>query len=328
MSAPEWVPLAVALGCGLLIGAERERRKGQGNDRHAAGIRSFSMAALIGALAQAQDSPLLVTLGALAVVMLAALSYAKSRSRDPGLTTELALVATYLVGVQAVRSPPLAAGCAAAMALLLAARRSLHRAATELLSEQELHNGLILAALALVVLPLVPNTAQPWLAGINPRPLAAMVVLILGLQAAGQVLLRWLGPQLGCVASGFLGGFVSSTATIASLGAQARRQPEAAAWLAAGAALSTAATWVQMAVLATALSPRGANALAPVITAGLIGSLVGGAALYAQAHRLAAAPQAETQQDSALALRAALVIALMLQLPRYTFAANGERIGR
>ena len=33
--------LAVALGSGLLIGLERERRKGEGPTRRAAGIRSF-----------------------------------------------------------------------------------------------------------------------------------------------------------------------------------------------------------------------------------------------------------------------------------------------
>ena len=52
-SAPQLLGLAVALGAGLLIGLERERRKGDGPLRRAAGIRSFSLAALAGALAQA-----------------------------------------------------------------------------------------------------------------------------------------------------------------------------------------------------------------------------------------------------------------------------------
>ena len=42
-------PWAVALGIGLLIGAERERRKGEGRDRDAAGIRTFAITALLGA---------------------------------------------------------------------------------------------------------------------------------------------------------------------------------------------------------------------------------------------------------------------------------------
>ncbi len=48
---PVVLSLAAALGCGLLIGAERERRKGQGAAREPAGIRTFAIAALGGALA-------------------------------------------------------------------------------------------------------------------------------------------------------------------------------------------------------------------------------------------------------------------------------------
>ncbi|WP_431777810.1 MgtC/SapB family protein [Ottowia caeni] len=40
--------LAAALGCGLLVGTERERRKGQGPDRALAGIRSFTLASVLG----------------------------------------------------------------------------------------------------------------------------------------------------------------------------------------------------------------------------------------------------------------------------------------
>ena len=43
----------MALGCGLLVGLERERRKGDGDDRAAAGVRSFTVATLAGALAHA-----------------------------------------------------------------------------------------------------------------------------------------------------------------------------------------------------------------------------------------------------------------------------------
>ena len=40
--------LASALAIGLLIGAERERRKGEGPQRSPAGIRTFALASLLG----------------------------------------------------------------------------------------------------------------------------------------------------------------------------------------------------------------------------------------------------------------------------------------
>ncbi|MFM2395810.1 MAG: hypothetical protein RLZZ434_392 [Pseudomonadota bacterium] len=45
-----WLNLAVALGIGLLVGAERERSKGMDPDRSLAGIRTFTIVALLGAV--------------------------------------------------------------------------------------------------------------------------------------------------------------------------------------------------------------------------------------------------------------------------------------
>ncbi len=324
---PDTLGLLVALGSGLLIGLERERRKGSGDDRRAAGIRSFSVTALIGALAQSLGDGWLVVLGGVLIVALVAVAYYKSRSSDPGITTELALFATYLVGVQAILSPATAAACAAGLAALLAARGRLHRFATELLSEQELHDGLLLAALALVVLPLIPSVPIAWLGGINPRPLAAMVLLILVLQAMGHVALRLLGPRGGDAAAGFFGGFVSSTATIASMGASARQHPAWAGVTASGAALSTAATWVQVMVLAAALSPQAAQTLAPVAGAGLAGALASSAVLVWLARRQAAAEKAPPRQAGALSLPAALLIAALLSVVTVAVTAAQRHFG-
>ena len=61
----------MALGIGLLIGLGRERRKGEGPDRRAAGIRSFALVAVGGALAQLLSEPGLVAVGGFLVASLA-----------------------------------------------------------------------------------------------------------------------------------------------------------------------------------------------------------------------------------------------------------------
>ncbi|WP_430418599.1 MgtC/SapB family protein [Methylibium petroleiphilum] len=302
--------LAVALGAGLLIGVERERRKGRGRDREAAGLRSFAVAAATGGLAQWVPVPGLVIVGALLVAGLAALSHAKSRSRDPGLTTELALFTTYLIGVQSVLSPALGAACGAGLAVLLAARERLHRFATELLSEQELHDGLLLTALALIVLPLIPARPLDLLGGIDPRPLAALVLLILAMQAAGQVALRALGPRGGVLAAGLVSGFVSSTATVASLGGRARERPGQAALLAGGAVLSGVATWLQALLISVLLSPPAAAALLLPALAGAAGALAVGLLSLRTAGAVHDPPASPPR--SALRPREALAVALTL----------------
>jgi hypothetical protein len=154
--------LGVALGCGLLIGIERERRKGSGPTPALAGVRTFTLASLAGAMAQALGQPLLVGVGALLILLLATIAYlherrAPDRNVDPGVTTELALFVTFLLGVAAIEHPALAAGAAAVVAALLSARARLHRFSTDVLSTEELRDALLLAGAALVVLPLVPS---------------------------------------------------------------------------------------------------------------------------------------------------------------------------
>ena len=56
--------------------------------------------------------PELVAVGALLVVGLAVVGYLRNRTDDPGVTTEVALFLTYLIGVLCVVSQPLAAGLA------------------------------------------------------------------------------------------------------------------------------------------------------------------------------------------------------------------------
>lgn len=285
----DWIGLAVALGVGLLVGVERERRKGRGPQREAAGLRTFALVTVAGALAQSLAPGALVAIGALAVAALAALAYWRSlrgpqAQDDPGLTTEVALLVAYLVGVQCVVQPVVGAACGAVLAGLLAARDRMHRFATEWLTEAELRDALVLAGVALVLVPLAPATPWPAFGAMAPRTVAWLVLLILGIQAAAHVARRLFGERHALAATGLLGGFVSSTATIATLGARARALGSADAAdalarqrLAGAAGLSGAATWLQALALAAVASPALLPRLAPVVLAGAMGALLVGA---------------------------------------------------
>src|SRR5260370_13416650 len=106
---PLFLGFLVALGIGLLIGIDRERKKGEGPTRQAAGLRTFTLTALLGAVAIAAGGELLLAAAALGVVAFAGLSYWRARDSDPGLTTETALVLLPLLGPPALPHPPLPA---------------------------------------------------------------------------------------------------------------------------------------------------------------------------------------------------------------------------
>lgn len=264
------VGFAAALGAGLLIGIERERRKGSGAGRAPAGVRTFALAALAGAGASALSQPLLVAAGALLISALSAIAYWRNRSQDPGATTVLALLVTYLIGVLAIEHAILAAGGSVVVTALLASRQTLHQFSVAVLTESELRDALVFAAAVLILLPLMPNKDIAWAAGVNPRRIWALVVLFMALQAAGYVAQRAAGARLGLALSGLVGGFVSSTGTIAALGARARETPAMRLSCVAGALLSSVATVVLLGVVIVTVWPAGLVALAPSLMAALL----------------------------------------------------------
>lgn len=253
--------LSVALGIGLLIGAERERRKGSGPTRGAAGIRTFAIVALLGAVAVLLGGTAVLVTVTLVVGALALASYLRTRENDPGMTTEAALLLTCLLGGLAMRHAALAAGVGAALAALLAAKTRLHHFVSRVLTERELHDALLFSAAALIVLPLAPDRFMGPFAAVNPYAITRLVVLVMAISALGYVATRALGPRYGLPLAGFAAGFISSTATIHAMGMRATGSRTQADGAIAGAVLSSLATIVQLAVVVTAVQPALLDAL-------------------------------------------------------------------
>jgi uncharacterized membrane protein (DUF4010 family) len=243
------VRIAIALGIGLLIGAERERRKSDGPGRSAAGIRTFGLVSLVGALSLSIGGEALLVVSGIAVAGLTALGYRQTNQKDPGLTSEMALFTTFFLGALCMTQPALASGLAVTVSILLASRTRLHRFVRHVLTAQEAQDALLFGAAALVILPLAPNRAVDPFGVLNPRTLWRLVVLVMAISTAGYISLRVLGPRYGLPISGFVSGFISSAATISSMGNRAVREPAMLRGAVAGAVLSTVATFVQMAAL-------------------------------------------------------------------------------
>lgn len=307
-SADTLTSLALALGLGLLIGIERERSKGSGPTRRFAGIRTFALASLTGAGAQVLGQAWLTAVAGALVAGLALVSHFKDRSRDPGVTTEIALFLTFLLGLLSVPEPVLASALGVTVAVLLVARVPLQRFSTQVLGEQELRDALLLAASALVVLPLAPNQALPWLGGINLRVVWQLVVLIMAVQALGHVALRLFGARLGLPLSGLVAGFVSSAATIASMGTRAARHPELRTACVAGAWFSTVSTALQVMLIAGLLYPAGLHLIAPAMGSALLMALLLGLAAY---RRSPVPPDEAPAQGRAFSLRQSILLALL-----------------
>ncbi|WP_187770729.1 MgtC/SapB family protein [Cognatilysobacter lacus] len=275
--------LAVALGIGLLVGIERERRR---DTQHPswAGLRTFVLVALGGSLSALLGPEALVVAGAF-TALAALAAWGRAAARDSGMTTGFAMLVVFLCGALAQRDPVLAAGSGVVVAVLLATKSRLHHFVRHGLTAQELHDLLLLAAAATIVLPMLPDrTIDPWDA-LNPRRLWLLAVVVLGVNDVSYLALRWLGTRWGLLLAGMAGGFASSTATTAAMGQLARRDRDLT-WLAACAAMmSSLSTVVQLAIVTGLLAPPLLQRLAvPLIVTGL--TVVGYAALAAGRSRV------------------------------------------
>ncbi len=319
------VRLGICLGIGLLIGAERERRKGSGAGRGPAGLRTFAVTALIGGVSLAFGGEAVLVAAALVVGALATVAYARGRGKDPGITSEVSLVATLLLGALAVRAPALAAGLAVVTTILLASRSRLHRFVGKILTEQELHDALLLAAAILVVLPLTPDRGLGPFGVPNPRIVWKLVVVVMAASSAGYVALRALGPRYGLPLAGFASGFVSSAATIAAMGKRCAADRRIAAAAVAGAVLSTVATVVQLVALLAVTSPACLGALVRPLAAAGLAAILYGAVFAIRAARTTSSGQIGSGR--AFDLKTAVLFAAVVSVVMLGAAAVTARYG-
>ena len=324
--------LTTALAIGLLVGTERGWRERDFEDiRQVAGIRTFTLAGLLGGLSALLAGHFGVwawVVMALLVGLLAVAGYLADvgRSGDQGMTSEVALLATFLLGSLAVAdSRLLAAGGGVVVALLLSLKESLH-AALKHLDARELSAAFKLLFISVVMLPVLPNQGYgPWQV-FNPYASWWMVVLIAGLGFAAYVAVRLTGTRHGLLITALLGGLVSSTAmtlTLAGMHGQRRLQPLLAAGLLATSALMFPRVALEVGLVNVELLP---DLLPPLIVATLV--YAGGALLYWQrASRDETPATSEPPLKNPFELGPALRFAALLALILFLVEAGHRYLG-
>ena len=266
MSWPVLQPYLVALAIGLLLGFERERSH---NRTLSAGSRTFALLSLLGATA-ATFGPWLVIAGLVGVGGLMALAYFRSSTEDPGTTTEIAALVAYLLGALAYTQAAVAVALAVVVVALLLSKKRIHRFARDIVTEVELEDAVKFFVVAFVVLPLLPNRGFGPYGVLNPAKVWLLVVLLTGIGWLGYIGVRALGPQRGLLVTGLAGGFVSASATTASMGRLSRGAAGLRAPLASALAASIA-TFIQLLVVIGYVDPAVLRRLwPPVVAAALV----------------------------------------------------------
>lgn len=307
-------PFLVALAIGMLLGFERERSHSR---RLPAGSRSFALLSLAGAVA-ASFNTWAVIAGMVCVAALFTLAYMRTSQDDPGTTTEIAAVVAYLLGALACTRPALAVALAVIVTVLLVSKTRIHRFAREIVSEIELEDAIKFFVVAFVILPMLPDRQIGPYGVLNPSKVWLLVVLLTGIGWLGYIGVRALGPQRGLLVTGLAGGFVSASATTASMGRASRTDAGVRAPL-AGALPQRRHLCATSAGDRTGRHRRAAQAVASRRRGAVV--LVGVALVVYRSAAQARRPDTEPAEDAAstpasrpFALRPALILAAVLTL--------------
>ena len=274
--------LAAAIGIGLIIGLQREHTYYDQSDRHPAGVRTFTLVGLAGAMAALLSDQMggvapfitgFIVVGMLLMAMHVSFAIGHRKNEDStgdrlpggdGITTSVAVVIVYLLGGICWYGR-LLESCVIVVVILwvLSAKEQLHTFAQKL-SKEDIIAIVKFAVITALVLPFLPNNSYgpPGLEVLNPRSIWIFVVFISGIGFVGYGLIKLVGPGKGIWLTGLLGGLASSTALTLNLAGRSRENEAYASDFTLGIVLSWAVMYVRLYLICIFLSSALAKPLA------------------------------------------------------------------
>jgi uncharacterized membrane protein (DUF4010 family) len=251
------VRIALAGALGLFLGLEREW------SHKSAGIRTFSLVGLLGAVFAVLDRPELLVVGGVLVIVQGILLASQGLLTDPeeaglSLTTSVSMLVAYGVGILVATGYILEGVIVAVLSSqLLVLKRELHRFAGNL-SREEMQSATEFAILAFVVFPLLPSGSvtlgyDPVTVSLEPRVVWLMVVTVAAIGIVNYVIVQTYGGR-GIAVTGFFGGLASSTAVVGTMLDHVRQMPNAASYAVAAILLADAAMAVRNLAIAVAFT--------------------------------------------------------------------------
>lgn len=200
-----------SLGIGFLIGLEREYKA---REEIFAGIRTFPLISLMGTISAFLAEKHLewfVYLGFLAVALFAVVNFFLEYSKDRGVTTEISVLLTFLLGVIVYYGYYYLAGFIAVFLMFLLAIKKPLEEFTKHLYYEDIISLIKFLILTVLIYPILPDRYFGPFEFFNPKEIWKAVIIVATIDFFGYILLRWKG-QNSLVMVGILGGLISSTA--------------------------------------------------------------------------------------------------------------------
>lgn len=276
-----------AMFLGAVIGIDREKSASFFQVKKFAGIRTFTLIGLLGVLlALLERISVFLFIGILsAYILLIVSSYIghSFRNNQNGGTSELAsiivLIAGYFVGTN---NYTLASMIIMATAILLFGKDKIHDFANAVSSE-EMKSIIQFVVIAFIVLPLLPNQFYGPYESFNPYLIWTMIVLVSGISFMSYLAIKLIGTDKGISLSGFLGGFVSSTAVTLAFSQRSKKYEKIVNPFVFGIIISSTAMFFRLMVAISVVNPfLMPYVVIPLASAGITGLIISGIFWYLQ----------------------------------------------
>ncbi len=250
---PALISLVISAGIGLIIGLEREFNT-RDDPAHVGGIRTFVLAAILGNVAEWASNHttpvLLIAVLAGYFLLVCVAYYMQAQKGKIGLTTEIALLLTFLLGV--ATSKGLVQESLAVVVLMttvLSLKDKLH-GFIQKITEEELFAFIKFIVLALLILPILPTEPFGPDNLLTPRDLGYIVVLVLSISFTGYLLLKFGSPQKGILLTAVIGGLFSSTLIAWVFSSKSREREDLSPAYGSGIVLASSIMFVRVFVWA------------------------------------------------------------------------------
>lgn len=243
----------VSLGIGLILGLEREYDKIK--EQGFAGIRTFPIVAILGfSLGNLTDkfTPwlLIVSLGAFILFLAFNRFSQKQEVYGKGLTTNLALITTFVLGVMVSADYYRDAVATSVIIVTLLSLKISFRKIISNITSEELFAFVKFSIIALLILPFLPNRTYGPNNLLNPFEIGSIIVIVSFLNFIGYFLVKYVGSKKGILLTAILGGLISSTAVTWNYASRSDESPELSRKYAAGIVIASAIMFPRLALLA------------------------------------------------------------------------------
>ncbi|MFZ2026680.1 MAG: DUF4010 domain-containing protein [Microgenomates group bacterium] len=329
MEIPILAKIIISLILGSAVGFERESYENQTNKtansgRGSLGVRSYALISLLGVLSGLVYTTHLVLFILVASIFFLLLSLyyflGSWHSKDNGMTTELAIVLTFLFGVflaTNILPVQLIIALTVVLILILSLKTEI-KSLVSRVQNHELDAFISYALITLVILPFLPNQAfslatipalkqlvesfSLQLNGvmnveiINPFNLWKVVAIITGIDIVGYILEKTVGQKNSWVLTSIAGGFISSTSTTQSLAIRSTKSKNVNG-LVAAALFANVSSFIQHFLLISSMNTLLLVAGIPYLVSIIVSGLVIALFFYKKSGTIAQTELKSTKKD-------------------------------